>query len=39
MTCANLNLDGKMLSDIEKLAKYDTSSEKTEEQDFMRRWG
>ena len=39
VTWANLNLDGKMLSDIDKLARCATRSEKSEKQDFTREVG
>ena len=39
MTWANLNLKRKMPSDIDRLARCATSSEKREEQDLMREDG
>ena len=39
VTWANLNLEGKMPSDIDRLVRCATRSEKTEVQDLMREEG
>ena len=39
VTWANLNVKEKMPSDMDRLARCATSSEKTEEQDLMREEG